>query len=249
MTPKCPARFFLGCSGSVCSQATYSILNRSRQSYSTGPSPAQSYNPGYSGGSGGANRAFPQYSVYGSESLLTIKPLLPSFKPAGGDGIALDKRGKIMLGFTPAASDGTRFLWDQQIQMALSVEEVGLIVNQLPAHPVELSRSGSQGEGGTAEGMMTGVPDKVLTISPGEGAMVTFALDYVLDGVGGQISQLDTNSVNAPMEVIAQAGEFEVVKLILQQSIPYLVGWPSMMDIAVGNAVRAGRSGAGGYGK
>ena len=188
MTPKCPAR----------------------QSYSTGPSPAQSYNPGYSGGSGGANRAFPQYSVYGSESLLTIKPLLPSFKPAGGDGIALDKRGKIMLGFTPAASDGTRFLWDQQIQMALSVEEVGLIVNQLPAHPVELSRSGSQGEGGTAEGTMTGVPDKVLTISPGEGAMVTFALDYVLDGVGGQISQLDTNSVNAPMEVIAQAGEFEV---------------------------------------
>ena len=50
-------------------------------------------------------------------------------------------------------------------------------------------------------------------------------------------------------EVIAQAGEFEVVKLILQQSIPYLVGGPSMMDIAVGNAVRAGRSRAGGYGK
>ena len=124
--------------------------------------------------------------------------------------------------------------------MALTVEEVGLLVNQLPMHEVEISRSGNNqgGRGGgeyslAPEPEISDAPDKVLTVTPGDGATVTFALDFVRDGVGGQISPLEENSRHAPMEVVAQAGDFEVLKRLMETSIPQLLGWNNMMDIAI----------------
>jgi len=60
----------------------------------------------YYGGGGAPSRAFPSYSIFGTDALLTLKPLLPTFKPAGGDGVALDRRGKMMLSFTPSVGGG-----------------------------------------------------------------------------------------------------------------------------------------------
>ena len=209
----------------------------------------------YGGGGGGApSRAFPSYSIFGTDALLTLKPLLPTFKPAGGDGVALDRRGKLMLSFTPSVGGGEavhsgggggggNWKWQEQLTMALTVEELGLLVNQLPMHEVEICRAGShqmqsRGVGGgeyslAPEGEVSDAPDKVLTVTPGEGATVTFAIDFVRDGVGGQISPLEENSRHAPMEVVAQAGDFEVCKRLMEASIPQLLGWNSMMDIGV----------------
>jgi len=225
---------------------------------------SQYYGGGGGGGGGGApSRAFPSYSIFGTDALLTLKPLLPTFKPAGGDGVALDRRGKMMLSFTPSAgggdSGGGNWKWQEQLTMALTVEEVGLLVNQLPMHAVEISRAGSnqmqsRGVGGgeyslAPEAEVSDAPDKVLTVTPGEGATVTFAIDFVRDGVGGQISPLDENSRHAPMEVVAQAGDFQVCKHLMEASIPQLLGWNSMMDIGVQSMIsRSGGGGGGGYG-
>ena len=125
--------------------------------------------------------------------------------------------------------------------MALTVEEGGLLVNQLPMHEVEISRSGNSNQGGRGGGEyslapepeISDAPDKVLTVTPGDGATVTFTLDFVRDGVGGQLSPLEDNSRHAPMEVVAQAGDFEVLKRLMEASIPQLLGWNNMMDIAI----------------
>ena len=224
----------------------------------------------YYGGGGAPSRAFPSYSIFGTDALLTLKPLLPTFKPAGGDGVALDRRGKMMLSFTPSVGGGEvvhsgggggggNWKWQEQLTMALTVEELGLLVNQLPMHEVEICRAGShqmqsRGVGGgeyslAPEGEVSDAPDKVLTVTPGEGATVTFAIDFVRDGVGGQISPLEENSRHAPMEVVAQAGDFEVCKRLMEASIPQLLGWNSMMDIGVQSMIsRSGSGGGGGYG-
>ena len=214
------------------------------------------------------SRAFPQYSIYGDDALLTVKPLLPTFKLAASNGVALDRKGKIMMVFTPrtpptGSSTGAQaaaaggFRWQEQITIALTVEEVGLLVNQLPSYEVEVCRDGprpgsavEEGTGNMEYGMnrfsaaqISDAPDKVLTVTPGDGATVSFKIDFVRDGVGGQISPVDDNSHNAPLEVVAQAGEFEVVKRILESSVPYLLGWTTMMDIGVASMMRIGFNG------
>lgn len=216
------------------------------------------YYGGGGGGGGTPSRAFPSYSIFGTDALLTMKPMLPSFKPAGGDGVALDRRGRMMLSFTPssAGSDGQgsgNWLWQEQLTMALTVEEVGLLVNQLPMHEVEISRSGNNNQGGRGGGEyslapepeISDAPDKVLTVTPGDGATVTFTLDFVRDGVGGQLSPLEENSHHAPMEVVAQAGDFEVLKRLMETSIPQLLGWNNMMDIAIESMMKSGGGGGG----
>jgi len=241
------------------SNCRYSSTPTIRQYFDGGNTPSRpsSYTP---------SRAFPQYTIFGDDALLSVKPLLPTFKPASRDGVALDRKGKIMMAFTPRLdSDGSGvggFRWDDQITIALAVEEVGLLINQLPSYEVEICRDGprpgtTEGTGNMQYGMNSGAaqegggvqisdaPDKVLTARPGEGATVSFKIDFVRDGVGGQISPVDNNSHHAPLEVVVQAGEFEVLKRIMESSIPYLLGWTSMMDIGIASMMRSGSDGGG----
>lgn len=241
-------------------------LSRSNRSYSFTPTNLQYYGGSDGGNSYTASRAFPQYSIFGDDALLTVKPLLPTFKPATSDGVALDRKGKIMMSFTPRVDSGGTtgggFRWQDQITIALAVEEVGLLINQLPSYEVEICRGGprpgtTEGTGNMEYGMNSGAaqegggvqisdaPDKVLTARPGDGATVSFKIDFVRDGVGGQISPVDDNSQHAPLEVVVQAGEFEVLKRIMESSIPYLLGWTSMMDIGVASMMRSGFNGGG----
>ena len=48
------------------------------------------------------------------------------------------------------------------------------------------------------------------------------------------------------MEVVAQAGDFEVFKRLMDASIPQLLGWNNMMDIAVQSMMNRGSGGGGG---
>ena len=164
----------------------------------------------------------------------------------------------------PAADGGGRgpgkLLWQEQLAVALSVEEVGLLVNQLPSFPVEIARDGprpgTEGTGNNEYGMqkqqgaeISDAPDKVLSFTPGEGATVTVKIDFVKDGVGGQLSAAEPNSSRAPMSVLCHAGEFEVIRTLLQSSIPHLIGWDTMVTVGVNDSLQKGGSGNdGGYG-
>ena len=136
-------------------------------------------------------RAYPQYAIHGEAHMLNIKMIVPGYRLIKGESIAVDnsKKGRMLLEFTPRGSSGN-YLWSDTVRFALSCEEVGLLISQLPQYEVELSRAATNSqdiEDTSKFGAITNdMPDKVLRITPGEGASVKFMLDFVRDGVGGQ---------------------------------------------------------------
>jgi len=161
----------------------------------------------------------------------------------GKDGIALHNTGRMLLAFTPINPGRAGFLWDQQIYFGLSVEEIGLLISHVPHQPLKLSRNlgtdWNNDESGINDRKYDSVSAnnepgrKVLAVTPGEFA-INFHIDYV-DAPAETATEKGASFV--PMEVDMQAGEWEVVKSILKESIPNLLGWNYMMDIATKNAV------------
>lgn len=144
---------------------------------------------------GGTNprisRAYPQYAVHGEAHMLSIKMIAPGYRLVKGEALVVDnaRKGRMLFEFTPRGGNGN-YLWQDQTRFALSAEEVGLVCNQLPQFPVELSRlpnTSAPGEDGDMFAAVSNdMPDKVLKIAPAEGASVSFSIDFVRDGVGGQ---------------------------------------------------------------
>ena len=135
---------------------------------------------------------------------------------------------------------------DSQLRFGLSPEEVGLILDQLPNHPVELARrvppGGENGQGSIGGVMSEDTPDKVLRITPGAGGSVSFRIDYEKDGVGGQSPAYGEDHASGPLEVTAQLGEVQVVREIIRSSIPALVGWTTMLEVAMRKSIEDARS-------
>ena len=129
------------------------------------------------------------------------------------------------------------------VRLGLSAEEVGLLLHQLPQQQsVEMVRQPTANEA-LYDG--PSAPQKVCKIVPTAGlAMVEFTLDFEVGGVGGQAMQ---NGIKGPYSVTMQAGEVQVALEIMRSSLPLLVGWTSMMDIAIQKSINdAINSGGGG---
>ena len=82
------------------------------------PPPASSLNTStrsfsYDAGKGGSRRMTPSYQVYGEESALTIKTMLPGFKALGSSSMVLDtkRRGRLLIEWTPRNPDGKQILY------------------------------------------------------------------------------------------------------------------------------------------
>lgn len=194
-------------------------------------------------------RAFPAYTVFGETAVLTMQPIMPKFEFTGQDDsiIRLSQQGRMMFQFSPSSRTGIQ--WNKKIILALNVEELGLLVSQLPFHAVTFTRDivGNNGEGRN-EGRYNTISDddsvvKTLSVTPLDGASIRFEIDYKKNGVGGQVPPNGTNENNfdsAPMHITVQAGEWEVLKSLAQESLPSLLGWKKLMDIATENEITYG---------
>eukprot|EP00522_Entomoneis_paludosa_P017574 CAMPEP_0172457270 /NCGR_PEP_ID=MMETSP1065-20121228/21189_1 /TAXON_ID=265537 /ORGANISM="Amphiprora paludosa, Strain CCMP125" /LENGTH=237 /DNA_ID=CAMNT_0013210895 /DNA_START=65 /DNA_END=778 /DNA_ORIENTATION=- len=189
--------------------------------------------------------AYPSYSIYGENGLLGMKLLSPRFKISSTNVMTLPpkERGRIMFEWIPKDANG-RLNVDKTAAMrfALSAEEIGLLLDQLPENGVSFYRKSRQfdseymldvepGQPGTQTD-----PDKVCHVTPGEAGLVTFLCDFELNGEGGQLPPPGEASAQGPMQITAQAGEFQVMREILRSSIPQLVGWQQMTQIAMQRA-------------
>ena len=134
------------------------------------------------------------------------------------------------------------------VRFALSPEEAGLTMIRLPDEAVHFVRSnnsdydsGNSGDSG---------PDKVFRATPVEGGAVSFEVDFEIDGVGGQYppNSMGGYQSPAPFKVVAQRGELVVMQELIRSSIPSLVGWRSMLDIAVDSRISESMHGGGGSG-
>jgi hypothetical protein len=80
------------------------------------------------------------------------------------------------------------------------------------------------------------MPEKILRITPGEGGQFAFKIDYEKDSVGGQIVGGATAPLG-PLEVVAQLGEYVVMRKLMEQSLPSLIGWDVQTNFAIQNAM------------
>jgi hypothetical protein len=118
------------------------------------------------------------------------------------------------------------------LKFGLSPEEVGLIIDQLPEHQVEMARRPPPI---TSSGDFPSVTQptsdqKVMTLTPRGGGVVAFKIH---DEAGG----------SEPLEVLVQLGEFRVMLQLMKSSIPVLVGWETQVEVALEKAVDTAKRG------
>jgi hypothetical protein len=80
------------------------------------------------------------------------------------------------------------------------------------------------------------MPEKILRITPGEGGQFAFKIDFEKDHVGGQLVGGSAEPLG-PLEVVAQLGEYVVIRNLMEQSIPSLIGWDVQTNFALQNAM------------
>jgi hypothetical protein len=131
---------------------------------------------------------------------------------------------------------------EAQIRFGLSPEEVGFILDQLPGNEVEFVRRLPADQPGTTAADM---PEKILRITPGEGGQFSFKIDYEKNSVGGQTVGGTTEALG-PLEVVAQLGEYVVIRKLMELSIPSLIGWDVQTNFAMQNAMNLALQASGG---
>jgi hypothetical protein len=130
----------------------------------------------------------------------------------------------------------------------VSAEEAGLILHQLPEHDVEILRRPDRYNNPTpsrspsfssvsADVAPIDAPDKVLRITPTSGGGVSFQVDFEKHGVSQppvlSMEGSPTSAASGPLIVNLQLGEFQVLRELLRVSIPKLLGWDIMTDVAI----------------
>ena len=130
---------------------------------------------------------------------------------------------------------------DNIIRFALSAEETALILDQIPENDVEFSRMGRT----------VGDPEKVFRVEPtfdGNGKIV-FSVDFELDNIGGHSPDLSSSEGPGPLTVAVPPGEFVVLSELMRTTIPDMLSWSNMMDIAVNDRIKECQKSTGGYRK
>lgn len=186
---------------------------------------------------GGPLKAYPQYNIFGESCMLAVKLMPPTFRYLPSNTLVMDgnKKGRLLLEWIPRNADGsvTRDR-DAVIRFALSPEEVGLLMHQLPRQQmVEFVRRPASPDGVVANSssFATNAPHKVCRVIPSEAdGSVNWVLDLEVDGVG---SQPGPAGLQVPLSVAAQAGEVQVMLQLFRTSLPVLAGWSTLMDVAM----------------
>eukprot|EP00527_Entomoneis_sp_CCMP2396_P008401 CAMPEP_0198147714 /NCGR_PEP_ID=MMETSP1443-20131203/37414_1 /TAXON_ID=186043 /ORGANISM="Entomoneis sp., Strain CCMP2396" /LENGTH=254 /DNA_ID=CAMNT_0043812161 /DNA_START=166 /DNA_END=930 /DNA_ORIENTATION=+ len=223
-----------------------------------GYTPSPPHSGGYSSaGDGGRVRAYPSYSVATENVIFSLKLMLPQYRVVN-NVVSLNppQRGRVLLEWIPRDAMG-KLIRDKEAaaRFALSAEEVGLLLDQIPNNTVEFFRKprvqGIEYNNVVDDDVSENTtPEKALRVIPGDAGLVTFKCDFELNGIGGQKSM--SGETHGPMEATVQLGEFIVMREIMRSAIPLLVGWETMtkiaMDRTLENAIHQGNTGNSGYG-
>jgi Whirly transcription factor len=233
----------------LSSSCTRSILKRPTARASAACRNFSSY---YAGGGGsyssssndndGSIRAYPQYSVFGENCVLALKILPPTFQVLKSRTLVVEKKGRLLLEWNPRAADGT-VIREKQVRFGLSPEEVGLVLDQLPEHQVELTRLPPRSSNDFSAVSQPSGATKVLTLTPQGGGVIAFKMQ--LDDNDGSYVPHSTGGNARAMEVAVQLGEYQVMRHLMLSSIPVLVGWQQQVEIALQRSIDSARRGQG----
>jgi len=201
------------------------------------------------------------YTVYGETFAFTLKAIPPEFRtlPSGTTILDASKRGRLLLEWTPMASGHDdngygsgkrRYQWDASTRFALTAEEAGSLLGKLDRgdSSVEFSRRVS-GEQMGQQNLDKVFIAKPIRVEETKNDGISLLVDYV-DPDNHQLGQVPHPQQNGggggpfgdeglkgPFEIQLMVGEYKVFRSIIEYSIPKLVGWSTMFDRNVEQAV------------
>jgi len=164
-------------------------------------------------------RYYPQYTIFHSNVALTFKSILPEFKKSGRN-ISVARKGKFLLEFSPRHStnkkEDNKFYgathdytteWSQSISIALNTEEIGQLICDIKK-------------------------GKECIMYHNSHVLKTFKVIPSLEEEGSYKFSLTVGegSVAEGDEIELNFGEIEVIKILLDNSLPYLAGWNTLMQ-------------------
>lgn len=154
-------------------------------------------------------RIFVQYHIYKGKAALCVKPIKPTFQISESGSLILAREGALLLEFAQAS--GTRqYNWAQRQFFALSVEELGRLIDLGPKENVEIyhtppSKTGSQGDGQIHKVLeVKAMPDE-------QGFYFNLSVK-----AGGE---------NKRLMLPILRHEMTVLRSLMTYVIPHLVGW------------------------
>lgn len=168
-------------------------------------------NPPHSQNQNDNVRFFPNYVVYKDNASFSLKFVPPQFK-RNNQNINVGKKGKIVFEVAPRG-EGTMTDWFNAINIALSVEELGVFLSNI-SNLKETSFSHTSMQGDT----------KTISMVPNE---------------DGSSCKIILNAEGKPEneECVLNEGELEVVKNIILSTIPNLVAWNTLIEQSITSLV------------
>ncbi|GAB2290540.1 Single-stranded DNA-binding protein why2, mitochondrial [Dionaea muscipula] len=156
-----------------------------------------------------ADRIYAEFNVYKGKAALSASPVLPRFSKANSGGLKVDRRGSMMLTFSPAVGE-RKYDWERKQLFALSVTEIGSMISLGANDSCEFFHDPSMGSSNA------GQVRKSLSVKPH------------MDGSGYFISLNVVNNikqVNERFTVPVSSAEFAVMRTAFSFALPLIMGW------------------------
>ncbi|KAI5065340.1 hypothetical protein GOP47_0020035, partial [Adiantum capillus-veneris] len=173
-------------------------------------------------------KVFASHCFYKGKAALSFCPGHPTFKVAEDGRIMLMKQGSMFLEFAP--SSGVRqYDWTQKQVMALSVDEMGSLVALTSSESIEFFHDPhllSSNAGKVRKSL------KVEPMSDRSGFFFNFDMANKQD------------NVSLHLTVPVTKGEFTVMRSSFSYTIPYLMGWHSLINPSSAQHVRSSQANA-----
>ncbi|GAB4861176.1 hypothetical protein Ancab_036333 [Ancistrocladus abbreviatus] len=147
------------------------------------------------------DRIYADYHVYKGKAALSASPVLPKFTKIESGGLRVDRRGVMMLTFSPAVGE-RKYNWEKKQVFALSVTEVGSLISLGPNDSCEFFHDPSMGSSNAGQ------------------VRKTLSVKAHADDVVNNIQQ-----INERFTVPVTSGEFAVMRTAFSFALPFIMGW------------------------
>ncbi|KAM1135687.1 hypothetical protein ACFX13_034623 [Malus domestica] len=172
-----------------------------------------------------SHQVYASFDIFKGKAALSLTPVLPTFTKLESGSLVVDRRGSVMLKFTPAIGE-RKYDWEKRQMFALSATEVGALISLGPNDSCELFHDPSM------KSSNAGQVRKSLSIKPHA------------DGSGYFVSLTVVNNLLKTREsfsVPVTTAEFAVMKTACSFALPHIMGWDRLT-----NKMPAGGGGGGG---
>ncbi|XP_057439579.1 single-stranded DNA-binding protein WHY2, mitochondrial [Lotus japonicus] len=160
------------------------------------------------------DRVFAPYYVYKGKAAMSLSPVLPTFTKLDSGALVVERRGSIMMVFTPAIGE-RKYDWEKRQKFALSATEVGSLIAMGPQDSCEFFHDPSMSSSNA------GQVRKSLSIKPHANSSGYFVSLTVVN-----------NLLNAKenFNVPVTTAEFAVMKTACSFALPHIMGWDRLTN-------------------